>query len=127
VPYAITIKNINAVLAKLGEYGQSKGIEVWLEVHGRGTQEPKTAAEILVATARNVGACWNSNTTDVKNGSVKQRFDLLKPFLRCAHMNELYSSYPGGVFPLAVRCGIQALHLGGSGGEQRIGALLAIL
>ena len=95
VPYSVTIKTIAAGLRELGEYGQSKGIEIWMEVHGRGTQEPKTAAEILAAADHsNVGACWNSNPTDVKDGSVKQSFDLLKPFLRSAHINDLYSSYP---------------------------------
>ena len=95
VPYETTIKNIAAGLRELGEYGQSKSIEIWMEVHGRRTQEPKTAEEILrTAAHKNVGACWNSNPTDVKDGSVKQSFDLLKPFLRSAHINELISSYP---------------------------------
>ena len=95
VPYAVTIKNIATGLGEIGEYGQSKGIEIWMEVHGKGTQEPKTAAEILAATDhKNVGACWNSNPTDVQDGSVKRTFDLLQPFLRSAHINDLYSSYP---------------------------------
>ncbi len=95
VPYAVTIKNIATGLREIGEYGQSKGIEIWMEVHGKGSQEPKTAAEILVATAhKNVGACWNSNPTDVQDSSVKHTFDLLQPFLRSAHINDLYNSYP---------------------------------
>ena len=95
VPYPVTIKNIAAGLREIGEYGQSKGIEIWMEVHGRDTQEPKASAEILTAVNhKNVGACWNSNPTDVKDGSVKQSFDLLKPFLRSAHINELSNSYP---------------------------------
>jgi len=104
VPYAATIKTIATGLREIGEYGQSKGIEIWMEVHGKGTQEPKTAAEILSATAhKNVGACWNSNPTDVQDGSVKQSFDLLQPFLRSAHINDLYSSYPWREFFLLLR------------------------
>src|SRR5260370_5883642 len=95
VPYETTIKNISDGLRELADYGQTKGVEIWMEVHGRRTQEPKISAEILKTTAhKNVGACWNSNPTDVKDGSVKESFDLLKPFLRSAHINELYSSYP---------------------------------
>jgi sugar phosphate isomerase/epimerase len=95
VPYATTIKNIGSGLRELGDYGQSKGIEIWMEVHGRDTQEPKTAAEILhTAGHKNVGACWNSNPTDVQDGSVEQSFALLKPFIRSAHINELVSGYP---------------------------------
>lgn len=93
--YATTIRNIAGGLRDLGEYGHAKGVEIWMEVHGRGTMEPKTAAEILGAAGhKNVGACWNSNPTDVQDGSVKWSFDLLRPYLRSAHINELYSSYP---------------------------------
>ena len=95
VPYAATIKSIAGGLREVGDYGESKGIEIWMEVHGRDTQEPKTSAEILTTAGhKNVGACWNSNPTDVKDGSVKPSFDLLKPYLRNVHINELYSSYP---------------------------------
>jgi sugar phosphate isomerase/epimerase len=95
VAYETTIRNVAGGLHEVAEYGASKGIEIWMEVHGRGTMEPKTAAEILhMADHRNVGACWNSNPTDVKDGSVKQSFELLQPFLRSAHINDLYNEYP---------------------------------
>ncbi len=95
VPQSTTIQTIGVGLRELGDYGQEKGIEIWMEVHGSGTQEPKVAAEILGAAGhKNVGACWNSNPTDVKDGSVKQSFALLQPYLRSAHINELYSAYP---------------------------------
>ncbi len=95
VPYAVTVQTIATGLREIGECGQSKGVEIWMEVHGKGTQEPKAASEILRATAhKNVGACWNSNPTDVHEGSLKQSFELLHPFLRSAHINDLYSSYP---------------------------------
>jgi sugar phosphate isomerase/epimerase len=95
VAYETTIQNIGAGLRELGEYGQSKGIEIWMEVHGPATSEPKTAFAILTAAKhKNVGACWNSNPTDVKDGSVKQSFALLRPFIRNVHITELYSGYP---------------------------------
>jgi sugar phosphate isomerase/epimerase len=96
VPRETTIANIGAALRELGEYGQGKGVEIWLEVHGRDTQVPTVAAEIMRATRhKNVGLCWNSNPTDVVNGSVKQSFDLLKPWLKSAHINELANpAYP---------------------------------
>ncbi|MBV9082779.1 MAG: sugar phosphate isomerase/epimerase [Acidobacteriaceae bacterium] len=95
VPYETTIKNIAGSIRELAEYGEPKHIEIWMEVHGRNTQEPKTAADILFAVNhRNAGACWNSNPTDVKDGSVQESFRLLGPYVRNAHINELYSSYP---------------------------------
>ncbi len=95
VPYATTIRNIAGGLRELGTYAQSKGVEIWMEVHGRQTQEPKTSAEILhTANHSNVGACWNSNPTDVADGTVRQSFALLGPFVRSVHINELYTGYP---------------------------------
>jgi hypothetical protein len=43
---------------------------------------------------KNVGLCWNSNPTDVINGSVKANFELLRPWLKSCHINELVSGYP---------------------------------
>ena len=95
VPRETTIQNIAAGLKEVGEYGYVHGVEIWLEVHGAETQVPAAAAEIMRATNhKNVGLCWNSNPTDVVNGSVKVSFDLLRPWLMSCHINELTSGYP---------------------------------
>ena len=95
VPREQTIHNIGEALRELGDYAAVKGIEIWMEVHGQDTQNPPVAAAILKACGhRNVGACWNSNPTDVVNGSVKTSFDLLRPYIRNCHINELTNGYP---------------------------------
>jgi len=95
VPYATTIGNIAAGIRELAAYAEASHVEIWMEVHGKETQEPKIAAEILsTVDHKNAGACWNSNPTDVKNGSVRHAFDLLKPYIRNVHINDLYSDYP---------------------------------
>jgi hypothetical protein len=95
LPREATIENIGASLKELGEYGKGKGIEIWLEVHGRDTSAPPAAAAIMKATNHaNVGLCWNSNPGDVVNGSVRQSFDLLRPWIKSCHINELISGYP---------------------------------
>jgi len=95
VPPETTVKNIGACLHEIGEYGHGYGVEIWMEVHGRDTQNPPMAAAILkAADHHNVGACWNSNPTDVVNGSVKPSFDLLGKYIRNCHINELTSGYP---------------------------------
>jgi hydroxypyruvate isomerase len=43
---------------------------------------------------KNVGLCWNSNPTDIVDGRVKLSFDLLRPWLRSCHINELPGGYP---------------------------------
>jgi sugar phosphate isomerase/epimerase len=38
-----TIDNIGASLRELGDYGEGRGVEIWLEVHGSETQVPPVA------------------------------------------------------------------------------------
>lgn len=96
VEYKTTIANISGALRELGDYGQSKGIGIWMEVHGRKTAAPRVSADIPEAARHlNAGACWNSNPEDVKDGSVKESFAMLQPFIRNLHINELANpAYP---------------------------------
>lgn len=91
-----TIQNIAVSLKELGDYAQVRAVEIWLEVHGRETQLPPVCAAIMKATAHpSVGLCWNSNPTDVVNGSVRQSFDLLRPWIKNCHITELANDrYP---------------------------------
>jgi sugar phosphate isomerase/epimerase len=90
-----TVKTIGESLREVGEMGNKWGVEIWMEVHGGTTQNPPVAASILkTANHKNVGACWNSNPTDVVDRSVKPSFDLLGPYIRNCHINELVSGYP---------------------------------
>jgi sugar phosphate isomerase/epimerase len=91
-----TVQNFGASLHELGDYGATNGVEIWMEVHGRGTSDPPVAAAIVRAAAhKNVGVCWNSNDTDLTNGSVRESFELLKPWIRSVHINELWNDrYP---------------------------------
>jgi len=85
-----TIQNIGGCLRELGDYGAGFGIEIWMEVHGPQTQNPAISAAIMrAANHQNVGACWNSNPTDVVNGSVKPSFDLLGRYIKNVHIVEL--------------------------------------
>jgi sugar phosphate isomerase/epimerase len=95
VPTEKTLEQIGKALAECGRVGAENGVEIWMEVHGSGTMLPPNARKIMDACGhRNVGVTWNSNATDVVNGSVKESFDLLRPFIRCCHITELWSDYP---------------------------------
>jgi hypothetical protein len=41
-----------------------------------------------------VGITWNCNQTDLKDGQVEPYFELLRPFIRNVHINNLTSGYP---------------------------------
>ncbi|MBI5283260.1 MAG: sugar phosphate isomerase/epimerase [Candidatus Solibacter usitatus] len=91
-----TIQNVAASLRELGDYAAGKGVEIWMEVHGSQTQAPPVCADIMRNTKHAaVGLCWNSNPTDVVNGSVKMSFDMLRPWIKNCHINELANEkYP---------------------------------
>lgn len=90
-----TLEQIGNSLRTCGEAAQSAGVEVVCEVHGNGTAEPPRMRRIMdVAHHPAVGVTWNSNGSDVKNGSVKESFELLRPFIKSCHINNLLSGYP---------------------------------
>jgi len=92
---ARTLEQIGKALAECGQAAAGLGVEIWVEVHGAGTSLPENMRAILDHCGhRNVGVCWNSNGTDVKNGSIRESFDLLKKDIRSVHINELRGSYP---------------------------------
>jgi len=94
VPRETTIRNIAESLRELGDYGKGRGVEIWLEVHGRDTSSPAVMAEVMKATKHEaVGLCWNSNPSDIVNGSIRESFHLLRPWLKSVHINELASAH----------------------------------
>jgi sugar phosphate isomerase/epimerase len=98
VPQEKTLDQIGHALSKCGDIARDNGVEIWLEVHGRGTQLPENIHRIMtVANHPAVGICWNSNPPDVIGGSVRQNFDLIGPWLRSCHIHELWDhEYPYG-------------------------------
>lgn len=94
VPREVTIRRIGEALRACGDHGEGYGVEIWVEVHGRGTQQPEAMREIMDSCGHpNVGICWNSNATDIRNGSIRSAFDLLKGFIRNVHIRDL-PDYP---------------------------------
>ncbi len=95
LPEATTNRQIGEAMRECGEYAKQYGVHIWMEVHGRGTQEPKNCRTIMEAANHpNVGICWNSNPTDVVAGGVASNFELLRPWIRNVHINELWNGYP---------------------------------
>ncbi len=88
--HAKVLDQIGHALHECGDIAHQNGVEIWLEVHGRETQDPPNIHRIMqVCNHPSVGICWNSNPTDVVNGSVRQSFELLKKWLRSCHINDL--------------------------------------
>jgi sugar phosphate isomerase/epimerase len=96
VPVEKTLEQIGKSLIPCGKAAEDAGVEIWVEVHGSGTQEPQNMKTIMEHCGHpKVGLTWNSNATDLKNGSVAEAFKLLWPWVRSCHINELYKDAAG--------------------------------
>src|SRR3954447_21546644 len=91
-----TLRQIGRALHEVGEDAAGFGVEIRVEVHGAVTQElPHVAKIIQYADHPNVFVCWNSNPTDVEDGSVRDHFRLVAPKIREVHLRDLYDeNYP---------------------------------
>src|SRR5262245_30978440 len=91
-----TLRQIGRALHEVGEDAEGFGVEIRVEVHGAVTQELPNIARIMAyADHPNVFVCWNSNATDVKNGSIRENFALVAPRIREVHLHDLYDeTYP---------------------------------
>ncbi len=91
-----TLEQIGKALIECGKAGADQGVEIWVEVHGNTTQIPANARKIMEHCGyKSVGLTWNSNPTDVVNGSVAESFKLLAPWIRSCHINEIYKDSSG--------------------------------
>jgi sugar phosphate isomerase/epimerase len=91
-----TLEQIGKALVECGKAAEGYGVEIWVEVHGGGTQEPAHMKTIMEQCGhKSVGITWNSNAADVKDGSVKASFELLKPWFKSCHINDLYKEHTG--------------------------------
>jgi sugar phosphate isomerase/epimerase len=96
VPQEKTLEQIGHALQELGGFARDHGQVIRLEVHGTGTSFPPNIRKILdVADHPNVGACWNSNASDLAGQGWDSNFDLLKDKIFSVHMTDLFQEdYP---------------------------------
>ena len=89
-------RQIGEALAEVGEDAEGFGVEIRLEVHGAITGLVPNVAKIMkYANHPNVFVCWNSNPTDVVNGSIKENFALVADKIREVHLRDLFDeTYP---------------------------------
>ena len=96
VPVEKTLEQIGLALRELGRFGAEHGQMIRLEVHGSGTSLLPHIRKILdVADHKNVGACWNSNQTDLEGDGFDSNFALVKGRIVEVHMRDLFlEEYP---------------------------------
>ena len=96
VEFSKTLEQIGKSLVPCGKAAKDAGVEIWVEVHGRGTAHPPHMKTVMEQCGHpSVGLTWNSNATDVQKGSVKEYFGLLSPWIKSCHINDLYKDHSG--------------------------------
>lgn len=95
VPTEKTLAQIGRCLREAAEFGDGYGVEIRLEVHGKGTSSLAHIRTIMDA-ADHPGAvvCWNCNPTDLDAPGLAANFELVKQRLGTIHIHDLASSYP---------------------------------
>lgn len=96
VPKEKTLEQIGKSLRELGEFAAGLGQQIRLEVHGKDTSLLPNIKTILdVADHKYVGACWNSNPTDLEGEGFDHNFALVKNRIFTVHMRDLHlEDYP---------------------------------
>jgi sugar phosphate isomerase/epimerase len=96
VETAKTLAQIGKALQECGKAASEAGVEVWVEVHGGGTSHPPHMKTIMQECGhQSVGVTWNSNGSDLKDGSVAEYFKLLAPWVKSCHINDLTNDQSG--------------------------------
>jgi sugar phosphate isomerase/epimerase len=91
-----TCEQIGKALIECGRTAADLGIEIWVEVHGPGTQLPQNMKRIMDACGHPaVGVCWNSNPTDLIDGSLEAGFNMLAKWIKSCHINDLENDSRG--------------------------------
>jgi len=96
VPVEKTLAQIGQALDEVAADAATLGIEIRMEVHGRGTCLPQHLAAIMAAAPHpNAKVCWNSNPTDLDAaGRLEPGFRLLGSRIGLVHINRLHCGYP---------------------------------
>jgi len=89
-------EQIGRALVECGRAAADAGVEIWVEVHGAVTALPRNMRRIMDACGHPaVGVTWNSNGSDLVNGSLEEGFGLLAKHIRSCHINDLTNDAAG--------------------------------
>lgn len=96
VPVEKTLHQIGQSLNEVALYGEGYGVQVRLEVHGRGTSElPHVKTIMDVADHPNNVICWNCNPQDLQGAGFASNYDLVKHRMGTVHIHDLRNdNYP---------------------------------
>ena len=96
IPEEQTMQQIGKAVREVGEFAHDHGVEIWLAVHGRGTNiVAKVKKMVDYAQSPHVYINWNCDQNDTKGPGFEANFNSVKDRIRNIHMHSLYNEdYP---------------------------------
>jgi len=96
IPEEQMMQQIGKAVAEVGEFAHDHGVEIWLAVHGRGTNiVGKVKKMVDYAQSPHVYINWNCDQNDTKGPGFEANFNSVKDRIRNIHMHSLYDEdYP---------------------------------
>jgi len=102
VDEAKTFEQIGTSYREVARFGADHGIQLWMEVHGRDTADPRRMKRIIdIADHPNARVCWNCNLRSKadggeidESGSIAWGLDPLMDKIGEVHIHDLYDPYP---------------------------------
>lgn len=109
VPVEKTLEQIGHSLNLVGKFAADHGVQIRVEVHGKGTQEIPNMKTIMdVADHPNVVVCWNCNPADMNGLGFEHNYGLLDDRMGTVHIHDLRpgkNKYPWDkLFPRLLNC-----------------------
>ncbi len=109
VPVEKTLEQIGRSLNIVGKFAADYGVQIRVEVHGKGTQEIPNMKTIMdVADHPNVVVCWNCNPADMNGLGFEHNYQLLDDRMGTVHIHDLRpgkNKYPWDkLFPRLLNC-----------------------
>lgn len=102
-PVEQTLAQIGQSLNEVGRFAADHGVQIRVEVHGRGTSEIAHMKTIMDAADHPaVVVCWNCNPTDLTGAGLEHNYRLLEDRMGTVHIHDLRGEqYPWTqLFPL---------------------------
>jgi sugar phosphate isomerase/epimerase len=95
VPVDKTIEQIGKSLDEVAAFGEGYGVEIRLEIHGRGTSDIPNVRKIMDVSKHPASKlCWNCNPQDTAGAGLAANFSSVQERLGTVHIHDLISEYP---------------------------------
>ena len=89
------LEQIGVALREVAQFGARYGVQIRLEVHGRGTSELPNIQRIMESCDHeNAVVCWNCNEADLAGRGLEHNFRIVMKWIGIYHIHDLTSDYP---------------------------------